>query len=91
MSLAEVQQRTAELEARLRQLSGARAAAGLPVAPTSTAASCASARVVVERTSAFATQLAEALAPAGPAAGVRRPPRPRPAEAPATGGTRPGA
>ncbi len=78
MSLAEVQSRTAELDARLRQLSGLRAAAGLPTvvagsgaAAAGTAASSGSSGSSGSPgasggsgTGAFASQLAQALTPA---------------------------
>ena len=69
MSLAEVQQRTSELQAHLRQLSSARAAAGLSVVPATTttattaAATATATDATTSTTSAFATQLAAALAP----------------------------
>ena len=90
MSLAEVQSRTAELDARLRQLHGSRAVAGLPAAiggtgtagtgSASTAASGSSAPAAP--TDGFASRLAAALGPATPAGSTSRT---RGAQAPAAG------
>lgn len=93
MSLSEVQQRTAELDARLRQLSGVRAAAGLSVAATAPKAAAPTSAASASPTSAFSTQLAEALAPVpvpvpAPAAGTpSATSSPTPARSGGAGGT----